>query len=133
MSDATQGRFIERFGTSGPTLVCVHGLGGSTNTWYPQAQVLKRDLQLIAYDLRGSGRNTMPGDISLERHVADLAEVVHEVGGAVHLAGHSLGTIICQHFAAQYPEKVASLALLGAFAEPPEGARKALRVAMTEA
>jgi 3-oxoadipate enol-lactonase len=45
----------------------------------------------------------------------------------VHLAGHSLGTIICQHFAARSPERVASMILVGAFPEPPEAARTALR------
>jgi 3-oxoadipate enol-lactonase len=122
------GRFIEELGGKGEALVLVHGLGGSTNTWYPQAQVLKRDLRLIAYDLAGSGRTPVRDGISIESHVADLLEVVRGVGdGRVHLAGHSLGTIICQHFAAAHPEQVASLALIGPFPEPPEAARGALR------
>lgn len=123
------GRFIEEFGGKGEALVLVHGLGGSTNTWYPQAQVLKRDLRPVAYDLAGSGRTPVREGISIEGHVADLADVVRSAsgGGRVHLAGHSLGTIICQHFAAAHPELVASLALIGPFPEPPEAARGALR------
>ena len=127
MAEFNNNRFNEVFGSGDKTLVLVHGLGGNTNTWYPQAQVLKRDLRLVAYDLRGSGRTRIEGPVTLETHVADLLEVVQQVGGKVHLAGHSLGTIICQHFAATYPEMVLSLALVGAFAEPPEAARKALR------
>ncbi len=121
-------RFVEAFGTQGETLVLVHGLGGSTNTWYPQAQILKRDLKVIAYDLPGSGRSPLGEAVSIESLVADLHAVVEQSGsGRVHLGGHSLGTIICQHYAARYPDRVASLALLGAFPEPPEAARKALR------
>ena len=122
-------RFVEELGGKGEVLVLVHGLGGSTNTWHPQAQVLKRDLRLVAYDLAGSARSPMRDAISIASHVDDLLAVVREAGGAgrVHLAGHSLGTIICQHFAAQHPERVASLALLGAFPEPPDAARSALR------
>ena len=30
--------FVEEFGGQGELLVFVHGLGGSTNTWYPQAR-----------------------------------------------------------------------------------------------
>ena len=123
------GRFVEELGGKGEVLVLVHGLGGSTNTWYPQVQVLKRDLRLLAYDLAGSGRTPVGGDISITGHVDDLADVVRAAGGdgRVHLAGHSLGTIICQHFAARHPERVASLALIGPFPEPPDAARAALR------
>ena len=122
-------RFVEELGGKGDVLVLVHGLGGSTNTWYPQAQVLKRDLRLVAYDLAGSGRTPVEADISMASHLDDLADVVREAAGdgRVHLAGHSLGTIICQHFAARHPERVASLALIGPFPEPPDAARAALR------
>ena len=125
----TQPLFLEEFGDSEGVLVMVHGLGGTVNTWYPEAQVHKRDFRVVLYELRGSGRSPVTPDISMESHVQDLLEVVgHTAGsGPVHLAGHSLGTIICQHFAARYPELVLSLALLGPFPEPPEGARKALR------
>ena len=122
------GRFVEGLGGKGDVLVLVHGLGGSTNTWHPQAQVLKRDLRLVAYDLAGSARTPVRDGLSVASHVDDLLEVVEAAGGGrVHLAGHSLGTIICQHFAARYPERVASLALIGPFPEPPEPARAALR------
>lgn len=125
---AGQQAFREEFGDSERVLVMVHGLGGTTNTWYPQAQVLKRDFRVVVYDLCGSGRSGTPSEISIGSHVNELVEVINQSGGGpVHLAGHSMGTIICQHFAVQYPELVLSLALLGAFQEPPEGARKALR------
>jgi pimeloyl-ACP methyl ester carboxylesterase len=119
--------FVEDLGGKGDTLVLVHGLGGSTNTWFPQTQVLRRDLHLVAYDLAGSGRTPVTGQISIAGHVEDLLRLVQEQGGRVHLAGHSMGTIICQHFAARYPDRVASLVLAGAFPEPPEAARGALR------
>jgi 3-oxoadipate enol-lactonase len=121
-------QFIEELGGKGDTLVLVHGLGGSTNTWFPQAQVLKRDLRLVAYDLAGSGRTPVRDGVSIASLVEDLLAVVKDTRvGRVHLAGHSLGTIICQHFAAQRPELIASLALIGPFPQPPDAARAALR------
>jgi pimeloyl-ACP methyl ester carboxylesterase len=122
-------RFVEEFGGAGEVLVLVHGLGGSTNSWYPQATILQKQFRVVGYDLAGSGRTGVHGEISLDTHVADLGEVIGSVAGgaSVHLAGHSLGSIICQHFAARYPEKVASLVLVGAFPEPLEAARNALR------
>jgi 3-oxoadipate enol-lactonase len=123
------GLFLEELGGKGEALVLVHGLGGSTNTWYPQARVLKRDLRVVAYDLAGSGRSKVRDGISIASHVENLLGVVRRAApdGRVHLAGHSLGTIICQHFAAAHPGMVASLALVGPFPEPPEAARAALR------
>jgi 3-oxoadipate enol-lactonase len=128
MTQGSKGRFVEELGGKGDLLVFVHGLGGSTNTWYPQAQVLKRDMRVVAYDLPGSGRTQLRDDLSIEALVADLHEVVEKAGGSrVHLAGHSLGTIICQHYASRYADRIASLTLVGAFPEPPDAARKALR------
>ncbi|HTW25816.1 MAG TPA: alpha/beta fold hydrolase [Acetobacteraceae bacterium] len=125
---ATSDLFIDEFGGTGETLVLVHGLGGSSNTWFPQAGVLKRDFRLVAYDLAGSGRSKLRDGLSIETHVEDLLAVIAQTGSErVHLAGHSMGTIICQHLAAQRPELVASLTLLGAFPQPPEPARAALR------
>ena len=119
--------FVEEFGGKGDVLVMVHGLGGSTNTWFPQSQVLTRDLRLVAYDLAGSGRSPVPDDVSIESHVEDLLEVVRQAGGRAHLAGHSLGAIVCAHLAAQHPRHVASLALLGAFPQLSQPARNGLR------
>jgi 3-oxoadipate enol-lactonase len=120
--------FVEDLGGRGETLVLVHGLGGSTNTWYPQALVLKRDFRLIAYDLAGSGRSPVRDSISIEDHTHDLLNVIAQTaGGRVHLAGHSLGTIICQHVAASRPDRIASLVLIGPFPQPPQPAREALR------
>ncbi|HJS87169.1 MAG TPA: alpha/beta fold hydrolase, partial [Acetobacteraceae bacterium] len=104
------GLFLEELGGKGEALIFMHGLGGSTNSWYPQAQVLKRDLRLVAYDLAGSGRSPVRDGISIASHVADLLGVVRQASpeGRVHLVGHSLGAIICQHVAAAHPELVAS-------------------------
>jgi len=122
-----RGLFVEDFGGRGELLVLVHGLGGTTNTWYPQSQVLKRDFHVIGFDLAGEGRSLHFDSISIQSHVDDLRQVVREAGGTrVHLAGHSMGTVICQHFAEQSSEQTASLALAGALQQPPDPARKAL-------
>ncbi|HEX4227386.1 MAG TPA: alpha/beta hydrolase [Bryobacteraceae bacterium] len=128
MSDAARQLFVEEAGGKGETLIFVHGLGGTVNTWYPQTQILKRDRQLICYDLAGSGRSSLEERISIESHVEDLERIIEQSGAkTVHLAGHSMGTIVCQHLAVKSPERVASMMLVGAFGEPPEAARDAIR------
>jgi pimeloyl-ACP methyl ester carboxylesterase len=123
-----EGLFVEEISTQGEVLILVHGLGGTSNTWYPQIQVLKRDLRVIAWDLAGSGRSAVTDGITIESHVEDLKLVIRSAGVTrVHLAGHSMGTIVCQHLAAESPELVATMVLAGALPQPPEGARTALR------
>lgn len=117
----------ERHG-SGPVILMIHGLGGTANTWYAQRRTLERDFTVVCPDLAGSGRSPAPGPLSIDGFVADMLALLETMpAGPVHLVGHSMGTIICQHLAAQYPDRITSLALLGPLAEPPDASRKALR------
>jgi 3-oxoadipate enol-lactonase len=120
--------FIDDMGGSGDLLLFVHGLGGTSNTFAPQGAALKHEHHVVGYDLAGAGRSPVPDSLTIERHVEDLEAIASRFGAErFHLAGHSMGTIICQHFAASRPGRVASLVLFGAFPEPPPAARDALR------
>lgn len=109
---------------SGDAVVMVHGLGGTSNVWGPQAQVLSRYFRVIRPDLPGSGRSPTKSALSIES-LADVVLDVMEKNGVdqAHLAGHSMGTIVCQHVAVKRPSAVKSLALIGPLAAPPEAAR----------
>lgn len=117
---------VERHG-DGDIILMVHGLGGTANTWFAQRRLLERGFQVICPDLPGSGRTPANGPVSIDSLVADLLGLIESTGSApVHLVGHSMGTILCQHLAARHPQRVRSLVLMGPLAEPPDGARKAL-------
>ena len=48
-------------GGEGPTVVFVHGLGGSINSWLAQLEACReRGWRAIAYDQRGAGRSDQP-------------------------------------------------------------------------
>ena len=110
----------------GPVVVCVHGLGGSSNTWTPLMPALARH-RVIRVDLPGSGRSQgAEGALSIERYVQALVSVCARLNVTrAHWLGHSMGTIVCQHLAASHPELVASLALFGPLIAPPDAARTA--------
>lgn len=66
--------------------------------------------------------------ISIESHADDLAGVLDALdvaSGAV--VGHSMGTLVVRNLAANHPEKVTALALLGAVADPADAGRQAQR------
>jgi pimeloyl-ACP methyl ester carboxylesterase len=121
----------------GDAVVCVHGLGGTTNTWTPLLPALARH-KVVRIELPGCGRSqrayalaeTAPGKGMLS--IGTFVDAVLRVCGALgirraHFAGHSMGTIVCQHLAAREPSIARSLSLFGALPAPPEPAREGLR------
>ena len=101
-----------------PTVILIHGLGGTLNIWDPIASVLEHRFSVLRYDLRGHGQSDVPtGDWSLDDFVRDLEEIfIDETLPHAHLVGFSLGGLIVQQFALSYPERVGQLAILSAVA-----------------
>jgi pimeloyl-ACP methyl ester carboxylesterase len=112
----------------GPAVVCVHGLGGTSNTWTPVMAALARH-RVVRVDLPGSGRSQrVEGELSIQRYVDALLETCQRLDIArAHWLGHSMGTIVCQHVAAAHPKRVASVALFGPLIAPADAARTAMK------
>ncbi len=118
----------------GDVVFCVHGLGGSSNTFTSLMPVLTRH-RVIRIDLPGSGRSQrVEGTLSIQRFVDAVLSVVTRLNvSRAHFVGHSLGTIVCQHVAVAAPNLVRSLALFGPLIAPPDAACAALRVRAAKA
>jgi pimeloyl-ACP methyl ester carboxylesterase len=112
----------------GDAVVCVHGLGGSSNTFTPLMATLARR-RVLRVDMPGSARSArVEGPLSIARLVDALQSVCVRLGvERAHWIGHSLGTIVCQHLAVAAPKLVRSVALFGPLLAPPEAARTAIR------
>jgi len=112
----------------GDAIVCIHGLGGTSNFYTPQCLTLASRYRLVRPDLPGSGRSPTREGLTIQSLVDALLRLVRalEIERA-HVVGHSMGSIVCQHLALQDPRLVRSLVLLGPFLAPPEPARQALR------
>jgi len=125
-------RILERMAVEiegqGAPIVLVHGLGGTSNFYTPQAGALAERYQTIRPDLPGSGRSPAQEQTSIQGFVDRLLRLLGALGlEAAHFVGHSMGTIVCQHLAVQQPRLVRSLALFGPLTAPPEAARQGLR------
>jgi pimeloyl-ACP methyl ester carboxylesterase len=124
--------FIDRIAVEedgqGDAVVCVHGLGGSANVFQPLMPALARH-RVIRPDMPGSARShTVPGPLSIARLADAVLSVCTRLNVTrAHFIGHSMGTIVCQHLAADHPKLVRSLALFGPLIAPPEAAREAMR------
>ncbi|HXW52154.1 MAG TPA: alpha/beta hydrolase [Candidatus Acidoferrales bacterium] len=83
---------LESWGTAGPPVICVHGITSSRRSWERTALALEGSYRIFAYDQRGHGDAAdVRGPMTLERSLADLADVARAVGAPAALLGHSWG------------------------------------------
>lgn len=128
MTTVTANGMVAEVEGDGDPVVMIHGLGGTSNTFQPQMEVLRAH-KVVRIDLPGSGRSPPPsGEASLRGFAEAVLGLARLLGlGAAHYVGHSLGTIVCQQIAATQPSEVRSLVLFGALAEPAEATRIGLK------
>jgi 3-oxoadipate enol-lactonase len=98
---------------SGEPLLLIMGLGYPSCAWYRTRPVLEKRYRTIAFDNRGVGRTEMPaGPYSIPLMASDAAAVLDAAGvDSSHIFGTSMGGMIAQEFALQYPQRVRSLIL----------------------
>ncbi len=102
---------------SGPTtLVLVHEMGGTLDSWDQGLGALNNGRQVLRYDTRGAGLSEkINGTVTWNDMVDDLRALLDalHITGKVALAGIAVGAAICVHFAVRYPDHTAALVLHG--------------------
>jgi len=128
MTSVTIGPIVAEVTGDGFPVVMIHGLGGTSNMFQPQLSALT-SYRVVRIDLPGSGRSPCPpGPLTIETMARDVLRAMDGTGaGRAHLVGHSMGTLVCQRLAVDAPERVASLTLFGALAEPSDAVREGLK------
>lgn len=124
---------VEIDGT-GPAMIMIHGLGGSSNVYQPQVGAAASRFRVIRPDLPGSARSAANGPLSIQGFVDALTRLARVLGAEqAHWVGHSLGSIVCQHLAVQAPSLVRQLTLFGPVLSPPDPVRAGLRARAEQA
>jgi 3-oxoadipate enol-lactonase len=117
---------IEYAGT-GPAVVFLHGIGGTSNVFQVQAEALEPTHQIVRPDFAGAGRSPVADGISIASHAEDIAAVLDTLGiSRAVVVAHSMGTLVARTLAAHHPAKVAGLALLSAVRPPDAAGRDAV-------
>lgn len=90
-----------------------HSLGSSLLMWNPQMRALEPHFQVLRYDIRGHGKSEAPpGAYTLERLGEDAVALLDALGiDQVHWIGLSMGGMIGQSVALNYPRRLRSLVL----------------------
>jgi pimeloyl-ACP methyl ester carboxylesterase len=97
----------------GAPILLIMGLGWPSYLWHRTRPVLASRFRTIALDNRGVGQSDVPpGPYSMALMASDAAAVLDAAGvERAHIFGLSMGGMIAQEFALQYPHRVESLLL----------------------
>jgi pimeloyl-ACP methyl ester carboxylesterase len=96
----------EMGGQGSETVVLVHELGGTLESWDLIAPVLQKEFRVLRYDQRGFGLSEKPRrPLSLDTIMGDLVGLLEALGirTACHVMGSALGASIALAFAARHP------------------------------
>jgi 3-oxoadipate enol-lactonase len=110
----------ELSGTGERTVVLIHEMGGSLESWDAVAPVLARSRRVLRYDTRGAGLSEKArGTLSIDTMVDDLAALLDALGitDKVALAGVAVGGAIALHAAVRLPQRICA-AIVGSPVEP---------------
>lgn len=110
-----------------PTLVLMHGAGGTGLSFVELAERIKSDFNVVSFDLPGHGKVAALGEEE-NYHPRQMAKWIKEKLDLlglfnIYLGGHSWGAHLALYVAALYPELIKGLVLLdgGYLQQNPKG------------
>lgn len=101
---------VRTYGTDGPEVIVLHGGPGAVGNAAPIARGLEDAFRVYEPWQRGSG----PTPLTVARHVFDLdGTIALHCGEPPFLVGESWGAMLALAYAAEHPERVRGLVLVG--------------------
>ena len=101
--------FYKKSGT-GPPLLILHGLFGSSDNWFSVAKALSADFTLYIPDMRNHGRSQHDTEHTYEAMAEDVRVFAENIiGSTFYLIGHSMGGKAAMSFVLKYPQWVQKL------------------------
>lgn len=101
----------------GTPVVLLHGLGADHSMWDLQIQKYPQmNFFLIVPDVRGHGRSSPVGEFRIKDAARDLAEILESMNlKCASVVGVSMGGLVAQRFAIDFPDKVEKLVIADSF------------------
>jgi pimeloyl-ACP methyl ester carboxylesterase/predicted glycosyltransferase len=110
--------FWEEYGSGEPVILFIHGWSITpSRVWRAQLPFFARHARVLTFDGRGNGRSDRPLDAAAHTHSQTAADAIAVLDAAgverAHLVGWSLGADRAMLVAAEHPERVESVCLVG--------------------
>jgi 3-oxoadipate enol-lactonase len=102
----------ELSGAGDRTLVLVHEMGGTLESWDEVVPRLTGSQRVLRYDTRGAGMSQkVRGTLHIDTMADDIAAMLDALGikGKVALAGVAVGGAVALHFAARHPQRASAV------------------------
>jgi len=101
----------ELAGSGDKTVLLVHELGGSLESWDATLPAFQKSFRTLRYDQRGFGQSEKTsGTLALSDMIADIAVLLDSLAiRTCHVVGSALGAGIAAAFAARHPSRVERL------------------------
>jgi pimeloyl-ACP methyl ester carboxylesterase len=102
----------------GEPLIMIMGLSADQSGWNSQVPYFKKHYQVITFDNRGCGKSDKPkGPYTMKMMADDTIELMNHLGiEKAHMMGISMGGMIAQEIAINYPQRVMKLILASTYA-----------------
>ena len=110
--------FLDPNPSGGPAVLLLHGLGADGTSWILQMPALgEAGFRPVAPDVPGFGSSPYDGaGWNVRRVAAQMADLLEELGcGPAHILGLSMGGVIAQQFALDFPQFTRKLVLVSTF------------------
>jgi pimeloyl-ACP methyl ester carboxylesterase len=123
LSDGVSLAYVPMGDPAGQAVVLVHGYTDSARDWVPLVPYLSTRFRLLLVDLRGHGRSDKPECCYTRWDFAYDVKLLLDALGVerADLVGHSLGSLIVQSFAENWPERARRVVLISSSGGPRAG------------
>jgi pimeloyl-ACP methyl ester carboxylesterase len=115
--------YIDMGDPKGPPVVLIHGYTDNARDWVPLIPFLNKHYRLIVVDIRGHGQSDKPeccyARIDFAYDIKLLLDSLHI--RKADIVGHSLGSMISQVLAEQWPDRVRKVILISSTGGPKPG------------
>jgi pimeloyl-ACP methyl ester carboxylesterase len=115
--------YIDMGDAKGPPVVLIHGYTDNARDWVPLIPFLNKHYRMIVVDIRGHGQSDKPeccyAKIDFAYDIKLLLDTLHIQ--KADIVGHSLGSMITQVLAEQWPDRVRKVILISSTGGPKPG------------
>ena len=104
--------FYRKTGT-GPNMVILHGLYGSSDNWLTVCKLLENSFEIFIPDQRNHGKSPHSSEFDYDFLSEDIIQFIQAKKlNKIILIGHSMGGKVAMHLARKYPEVISHLILV---------------------